>query len=52
MDHSADYADMVQMPRLTEELINSNIFKRFQRQCVYTNVSNILIAVKLTFAPI
>jgi len=40
-----DYDDMQHMPVLAQELMNENVKQRFLRQCVYTNVSNVLIAV-------
>ncbi len=33
------------MPKLTKELMNGNVKKRFERDAVYTNVSDVLIAI-------
>jgi myosin heavy subunit len=39
------FQDMVDMPRLTKELLNRNVQLRFESDQIYTSVSDVLIAV-------
>lgn len=40
-----DCDDMVDMERMSAELVTDNLQNRFARDCIYTNISSILIAI-------
>jgi myosin heavy subunit len=44
-DENVDYPDMVNMPVLSKELMNTNVSNRFKKDAIYTLVSDVLIAV-------
>eukprot|EP00457_Paulinella_chromatophora_P000513 gb/GEZN01000513.1/.p1 GENE.gb/GEZN01000513.1/~~gb/GEZN01000513.1/.p1 ORF type:complete len:1343 (+),score=363.26 gb/GEZN01000513.1/:142-4170(+) len=42
---AVDYDDMVEMPTLTGEAILTNLRSRFQRDCIFTYISNIVVKI-------